>query len=214
MKMSLSLSEIEITRRLQAAYQPLVSSPTDDFADSALQASGMKLKCAAVLIPMAFIDQEWQLVFTRRTDSVESHKGQVSFPGGGCNENETQAEQTALREAEEEVGLNPLDVKILGRLNDVATITHFRVTPVVGIIPWPYGFRLSQMEVNRVFSIPINWMAQPSNWEELNLSPQGNNRTFPVIRYHPFDGEVLWGATARIVHNFLEVLGLIHLNLK
>ena len=96
----------------------------------------------------------------------------------------------------------------------MATITHFRVTPVVGIIPWPYDFRLSQLEVKRVFSIPINWMAQPSNWEELNLSPQGINRTFPVIQYHAFDGEVLWGATARIVHNFLEVLGLIHSNVK
>ena len=141
------------------------------------------MKCAAVLIPMIRKDSDWHLIYTRRTDTVESHKGQVSFPGGGCEDNETQAEQTALREAQEEIGLNPHDVQILGRMNDVATITHFRVTPVVGIIPWPYEFQLSRFEVSRVFSIPLNWMAQPSNWDELNFTSSGFQRTFPVITY-------------------------------
>jgi 8-oxo-dGTP pyrophosphatase MutT (NUDIX family) len=152
---------------------------------------------------------DWHLIFTRRTDTVESHKGQVSFPGGGCEDKETHAEQTALREAQEEIGLNPRDVRILGRLNDVATITYFRVTPVIGIIPWPYEFQLSRDEVSRVFSIPLNWMAQPSNWDEFNFSPEGMQRNFPMITYQPYDGEVLWGASARITQNFLEVLGLI-----
>jgi len=204
------LSEVEITKRLRAAYQPEKSLTTDGYAEAAILTSGKKLKCAAVLIPMIRKDSDWHLIFTRRTDTVESHKGQVSFPGGGCNDNETQAEQTALREAQEEIGLNPLDVRILGRLNDLATITHFRVTPVVGIIPWPYEFHLSRDEVSRVFSIPLNWMAQPSNWDEFNFTPEGMQRAFPVVTYQPYDGEVLWGASARITQNFLEVLGLIH----
>jgi 8-oxo-dGTP pyrophosphatase MutT (NUDIX family) len=204
------LSEIEITKRLQTAYQPGKSLTTDGYAESALLTTGKELKCAAVLIPLVRKESDWHLIFTRRTDTVESHKGQVSFPGGGCDDNETQPEQTALREAQEEIGLNPHDVQILGRMNDVVTITHFRVTPVVGIIPWPYEFHLSRDEVNRVFSIPLNWMAQSSNWDEFNFTPDGIQKAFPVITYHAYDGEVLWGATARITQNFLEVLGLIN----
>jgi len=204
------LSEVEIKKRIQAAYQPGKRSTTDGYAESAILASGKKLKCAAVLIPMIRKDSDWHLIFTRRTDTVDSHKGQVSFPGGGCDDNETQAEQTALREAQEEIGLNPHDVRILGRLNDIATITHFQVTPVVGIIPWPYEFQLSRFEVSRVFSIPLNWMAQSSNWDEFDFTHEGMNRVFPVITYHAYDDEVLWGASARITQNFLEVLGLIH----
>lgn len=203
------LTEIEIKKRLQAAYRPGISVTTDGYAESAILASGKNFKCAAVLMPMFHKDSEWHLIYTRRTDIVESHKGQVSFPGGGCDDSETQAEQTALREAQEEIGLNPKDVQILGRLNDVATITHYRVTPVVGIIPWPYEFKLSRSEVSRVFNIPLNWMALTSNWDEYNFTPDGIQNSFPVITYHPFDGEVLWGASARITQNFLEVLGMI-----
>ena len=203
------LSEFDITKRLQAAYQPGKNIITDGYAESAILTSGKELKCAAVLIPLVQKDTDWHLIFTRRTDNVESHRGQVSFPGGGCDDNEAQPEQTALREAQEEIGLNPHDVQILGRMNDVATITFFRVTPIVGIIPWPYEFQLSRFEVSRVFSIPLNWMAQSSNWDEFEFTPDGFQRAFPVITYHAYEGEVLWGATARITQNFLEVLGLI-----
>lgn len=206
----MQLNDVEISRQLQAAYQPGKRLTTDGYAESAILASGRILKCAAVLIPLIQRDSKWHLVFTRRTDLVESHKGQVSFPGGACDENEIQAEQTALREAQEEIGLNPKDVRILGRLNEVATITYFRVTPVVGVIPWPYDFQLSKIEVSRLFSIPLDWLAEDSNWDEFNFTPDGSKRAFPVITYHPYDGEILWGASARITHNLLEVLGLIH----
>lgn len=203
------LSEVEITNRLQAAYQPGKSLKTDGVAETTTLSSNLQLKCAAVLLPLVRKDSSWHMIFTRRTDSVESHKGQVSFPGGGCNDSETRAEQTALREAQEEIGLSPQDVQILGRLNDVVTITHFRVTPVVGVIPWPYEFQLSQHEVSRVFSIPLQWMAEPGNWDEITFTPDGTRRSFRVITYHVYDGEVLWGASARITHDFLEILGLI-----
>jgi len=210
LEMTEPLSEVEIVQRLRLAYRPGSELTTDGYAGSAILASENSLKCAAVLIPMFRKGPDWHLIFTRRTDTVESHKGQVSFPGGGCDQNETQAEQTALREAQEEIGLDPRDVQILGRLNDVATITHYRVTPVIGIIPWPYQFQLSQNEVSRVFSIPLDWMAQNSNWDEFDFTPEGIHRAFPVVTYHPYDGEILWGASARITHNFLEVLGMIH----
>ncbi|MFH1906045.1 MAG: CoA pyrophosphatase, partial [Chloroflexota bacterium] len=155
--------------------------------------------------------------FTRRTNDVEHHKGQVSFPGGGCDAQDATPEQTALREAYEEIGLEPGDVRLLGRLNEMVTITRFRVTPVVGVIPWPYDFRLSAVEVERVFSIPLTWLAQPVNWEEHNITPlvtaqvqvDGEPRSFPVISYHPYDGEILWGASARMTQDFLKVLDLL-----
>jgi len=80
-------------------------------------------------------DGEWHLLFTRRSDSVENHKGQVSFPGGACDGGETTPEETALREAQEEIGIEPRQVRVLGRLNSMLTITSFMVTPVVGVIP-------------------------------------------------------------------------------
>jgi 8-oxo-dGTP pyrophosphatase MutT (NUDIX family) len=114
-----------------------------------------KVKCAAVLVPLVFVDGDWHLLYTRRADRVESHKGQVSFPGGACDAGETTPEQTALREAHEEVGILPQDVRVLGRLTHMITITHFRVTPVVGVVPWPYVFRVGNEEVARVFTIPL-----------------------------------------------------------
>jgi 8-oxo-dGTP pyrophosphatase MutT (NUDIX family) len=146
---------------------------------------------------------EWHLLFTRRTDKVESHKGQVSFPGGACDEGETTPEQTALREADEEIGVNPNDVKVLGRLANLITISHFRVTPVVGVVKWPTVFRVGEHEVARVFTIPLGWLSNPSNrWQ---FEVQGRKRS--LIAYHPYDGELLWGATARMTVDFLKVLG-------
>jgi len=165
-----------------------------------------QLKCAAVLVPLVWHDDEWHLLFTRRTDHVESHKGQVSFPGGACEEGETTPEQTALREAHEEVGINPKDVRVLGRLANLITISHFRVTPVVGVIRWPYIFRLENAEVARVFTMPLEWLAQPSNRRQFWV-PIGNRK---VIVYHSYDGEVLWGATARMTVDFLEAVEAIY----
>jgi 8-oxo-dGTP pyrophosphatase MutT (NUDIX family) len=201
------LTETTITERLRLAYQPGVVASTDGYAE---MYAGVQLKCAAVLLPLVWWKDEWHLVFTRRTEVVEHHKGQVSFPGGGCNEGEINPEQTALREAEEEIGLSAGDVRLLGRLNEVLTITRFRVTPVVGVMPWPYEVRLEPAEVERVFTIPLLWLAQPENWEEQQATPAGMPRPFLVISYHPYDGEILWGASARMTHNFLSVLGLLN----
>ena len=162
------------------------------------------LKCAAVLVPLTYYQNEWHLLFTRRTDRVESHKGQVSFPGGGCDEGESTPEQTALREAHEEVGLDPNQVRILGRLTNMITITSFRVTPVVGVIPWPTVFRIGEHEVARVFTIPLLWLANKHNRWEFTMF--GRNRS--LIAYQPYDGELLWGATARMTVDFLKALGI------
>ncbi len=200
--MPITLTEDYISLRLTAAIEAADPS-SDGYAEIDLN-DDARLKCAAVLIPLVWQDDEWHLLFTRRTDRVESHKGQVSFPGGACDEGETTPEETALREADEEIGLHPRDVKVLGRIANMITITYFRVTPVVGVIRWPNVFRVGEHEVARVFTIPLAWLANPMNRWEFQMP--GRNRT--LIAYHPYDGELLWGATARMTVDFLKVLGL------
>jgi 8-oxo-dGTP pyrophosphatase MutT (NUDIX family) len=162
-----------------------------------------QLKCAAVLVPLAYHDEAWHLLFTRRAERMVSHQGQVSFPGGACDDGETTPEETALREAHEEIGLLPEDVRVLGRLNTMVTITSFHVTPVVGVISWPYVFRVQNTEVARVFTIPLLWLADTRNRWEFAFP----GRPHSLIAYHPFDGELLWGATARMTVDFLHMLG-------
>lgn len=200
--MPIQLTAEFISERLTEALQ-LAGPSSDGYAEIELDDES-RLKCAAVLVPLVWQDDEWHLLFTRRTDRVESHKGQVSFPGGACDEGETIPEATALREAEEEIGLDPENVRVLGRLTNLITVSHFRVTPVVGvIIKWPTVFRVGEHEVARVFTMPLGWLANELNRWQFEIP--GRNRA--VIAYHPYDGELLWGATARMTVDFLKVLG-------
>jgi 8-oxo-dGTP pyrophosphatase MutT (NUDIX family) len=200
--MPITLTEEYISLRLTEALE--AADPSQDGYSELDINDGKNLKCAAVLVPLVWHDEEWHVLYTRRTDRVESHKGQVSFPGGACDEGETTPEQTALREADEEIGLSPSDVRVLGRLSNMITITYFRVTPVVGVIKWPAVFKVGEHEVARVFTIPLGWLANPSNrWQ---FDRPGTDRS--LIAYHPYDGELLWGATARMTVDFLKVLGL------
>jgi 8-oxo-dGTP pyrophosphatase MutT (NUDIX family) len=164
---------------------------------------------AAVLIPFVRDVDEWHLLFIRRTKNInDRHGGQVAFPGGRCDQGERYAESAALREASEEIGVLPGDVQILGKLRDMLTITNYRVTPVVGMIPWPYDLIPQPEEVSRIFTIPLRWIADSQNrfLRHRALHPQGES--IPVIYFDPYDGETLWGATARITMLLLEALGL------
>ena len=198
--MPITLTEEYISHRLQAA---LAGDPSSDGFSEIQLTEETTLKCAAVLIPLVWQAEEWHVLFTRRTDRVESHKGQVSFPGGACDEGETTSEETALREAEEEIGIPPREVRVLGRLSNLITITYFRVTPVVGVIRWPAVFRVGEHEVARIFTIPLAWLANPSNRWQFEVPGTGRS----LIAYHPYDGELLWGATARMTVDFLNVIG-------
>ena len=199
--MPITLTQEQISQCLQAAISDDPSS--DGFSEVELTEE-TRLKCAAVLVPLVWHDEEWHLLYTRRTDTVESHKGQVSFPGGACDEGETTPEETALREANEEIGLDPKDVIVLGRLPNLITITYFRVTPVIGVVKWPAVFRVGEHEVARIFTIPLAWLSNRSNRWQFEMP----GRARSLIAYHPYDGELLWGATARMTVDFLVVLGL------
>jgi len=196
------LTEGQIAEMLQRAATGSGAS-SDGYAEIDITDS-TELKCAAVLIPLVQDRGDWNILYTRRTQRVESHKGQVSFPGGGCDEGETSLEQTALREVQEEIGIEPEAVRVLGRLTSMVTVTSFRVTPVVGVLNWPTVFRLNETEVERIFTVPLAWLANTRNrWE---LPFPGGNRS--VVVYHPFDGELVWGATARMTVDFLHAVGL------
>ncbi|WKZ38916.1 MAG: CoA pyrophosphatase [Anaerolineales bacterium] len=197
----MDLTREYIAKRLLDAQE---NAPADEYAEMALKPD-TRLKCAAVLLPLMRFDDQWHVLFTRRTDRVESHKGQVSFPGGACDEGETTPEQTALREAEEEIGVNPADVQVIGRLSRLITISNFRVSPIVGVIPFPYAFKIAGVEVARVFTIPLLWLANRSNYWEFSFG----NSDRSLIAYHPYDGELLWGATARMTVTFLKTLGFL-----
>jgi 8-oxo-dGTP pyrophosphatase MutT (NUDIX family) len=194
------LTTAHITQKLQEAHAD--SDRSAEYAEMAVSPD-TRLKCAAVLLPLMHFDGEWHILYTRRTDRVESHKGQVSFPGGACDEGETTPEQTALREMEEEIGVSPTDVQLLGRLSRLVTVSSFRVSPIVGVIPFPYAFKVAGVEVARVFTIPLLWLANRNNYWEFSLGDPDRS----VIAYHPYDGELLWGATARMTVNFLKTLG-------
>ena len=200
-----NLTEMDIAGCLKLAYQEGVIAASDEVPGWINEDN---LHCAAVLIPLAWYQGEWHVILTRRSDKVDTHPGQVSFPGGGCNREDSSAEATALREAEEEIGLSPGHVRLLGRLNDVVTITHYRVTPIVGVVPWPYQVKPAPDEVARVFTIPLGWLADRGNCRETPFTPGGSERPVPIIIYDPYDEEILWGISGRMIRQLLEVLGL------
>ena len=164
---------------------------------------------AEVLVPILKQDHKWHVLFTRRTSSLPEHSGQVAFPGGRADPNDDSLEVTALREAQEEINLSPSDVRILGRLREIRTISNYCVMPIVGRIPWPYEFQLAREEVSRVFTIPLDWLADLKNHEIKFRELPSPHSPVPVIYFNRFDGELLWGISAEITLNFLESLQLI-----
>jgi 8-oxo-dGTP pyrophosphatase MutT (NUDIX family) len=165
------------------------------------------LRKAAVLIPLLCDGDRWRLLFIRRTETVQDHKGQVSFPGGAYETTDANMEATALRETWEEVGIPPAEINLLGKLPVFNTISSFSITPVVGQIPWPCALKLEPAEVSRVFTIPIEWLADPAHWSEKPYV-RPNGREEKVIFFDHYDGELLWGITARITLDFLKLLNL------
>jgi 8-oxo-dGTP pyrophosphatase MutT (NUDIX family) len=162
---------------------------------------------AAVLVPLLPVDGALHVLFTRRATSLPHHQGQVAFPGGSRDEGDADAEATALREADEEIGLRPADVRVLGRLDDIETVaSRFRITPVVGVVPHPYPWRPCAREVDAIFTVPVHDLTAPGVEREELWDFDG--RQIP-IRLFPVAGQVIWGATHRITRNFLDVFAQV-----
>ena len=161
---------------------------------------------AAVLVPIIDDGDPVRLLLTRRTDDLPTHRGQVAFPGGFMDSGEHDPVQTALREAEEEVGLLRERVEILGSLDDhIARTATVAVTPIVGrIIDLP-PLTPGTGEVARIFTIPLEDLANPDRWSERTERARG--RTYRVAAFD-HEGETLWGLSGRITLQLLELLGL------
>lgn len=161
---------------------------------------------AAVLVPLYVDRVTWHILFTQRTDSVDVHKGQVSFPGGRIEPSDRRYVDTALREASEEINLRPGDVQVLGEMDEFPTLTGFVVTPVVALIPWPYPLRPNPIEVASTFGVPLDWLAEPANVETRKYTSPFSPAEVPVHFFRPYDGHTIWGATARIALRLVEII--------
>jgi 8-oxo-dGTP pyrophosphatase MutT (NUDIX family) len=158
---------------------------------------------SAVLLPLYHKEKEYYLLFTERTQQVKDHKGQISFPGGVYQEEDGTLVNTALRECAEEIGMAPESVRILGELDDIITLTsNYIVSPFVAIIPYPYEFRISQHEIEEVIEVPVSALLDKSSLRE-EIEVVGGKPE--VMRYYRYRGKVIWGATARILYQFLNI---------
>ncbi|MFN3431468.1 MAG: NUDIX hydrolase [Candidatus Sericytochromatia bacterium] len=159
---------------------------------------------AAVLVPLFWREGVLHVLFTKRTDTVSTHKGQISFPGGRVEAHDETLLHTALRESHEEIGLAPEHVRVLGALDDTVTLRAMRITPYVGLIPEPYPFTLQTDEVAYLLDVPLAHFLDPSRLriEEMR-HPDGVVRP---VHYYTMGSELIWGATARIVKEWLDAM--------
>ena len=156
---------------------------------------------AAVLLPLFVRDGALRVLLTRRTDTVEHHRGQISFPGGVEEEDDDSPWATAMRETEEELGIAPGDVRLLGALTPLVTVTDFFVEPFVGAIPYPHVLKPAAAEIAEVIDVPIAALLDPKVLERRMLP----GRDEPTLFYH-YGSHVIWGATARMLAELLDAL--------
>ncbi len=187
----------ELRSRLKRA-PPTFALFGDDGTEGRQDAS----TAAAVLIPVVQ-HEELTVLFTQRTAHLKSHAGQVSFPGGRAEPGDASAEYTALREAEEEIGLPRERVEVLGRLPEYRTRTGFRVTPVIGVVAPPLALAPDPREVESVFEVPLAVLLEERNRERRTREFQGLQVGYYVYEYQ---GHVIWGATAGMLVNLHKML--------
>jgi 8-oxo-dGTP pyrophosphatase MutT (NUDIX family) len=159
---------------------------------------------SAVLIPLYQEDRQYYIIFIKRTMTVKTHQGQISFPGGMRDKGDKTLRDTALRESEEEIGLRPEDVNVLGELDDeITTTSNYIVTPFIATIPWPYQFTPNRAEVAKIISVPIAALmdkdCRKPETETLN------GKKVQSFAYY-YQETRIWGATARILNKLLEII--------
>lgn len=159
---------------------------------------------AAVLVPLFYKNGRVHVLLTKRSDHVEHHKGEISFPGGKLDSTDADFLSCALRETTEEIGVEPRDVRILGELDDFYTVaTGFLVVPFVGIIPYPYDFHTSPREIDRLLGVPFEVFFDPARRSEDVWNINGNQVEVISYKWCQYN---IWGATARILKHFADIL--------
>jgi 8-oxo-dGTP pyrophosphatase MutT (NUDIX family) len=162
-----------------------------------------KVTCAAVLIPLLIRNEGLSVLLTQRTDHLHDHAGQISFPGGRMDPDDSNPNETALRESEEEIGLERAGVEIIGHLPQYLTVSGYSVTPVVGLVKPQAEYTLDAFEVADVFEVPLHFLMDPANhqvrvWE----GDEGSRRFYSI----PYENRFIWGATAGMLRNLYHLL--------
>lgn len=161
------------------------------------------IRQSAVLILLADCADGVRVLLTERSNDVRDHKGQVSFPGGVIDPDDADATAAAIREAVEEVGLDPSRLRLVGRIDDYVTITNYHITPVVGFLPDFEGLSPRTGELGEVFAFPIEWMLDGSRIERIDGRDFGRDEDVLFIAW---EGHLIWGATARMLYSLLEIV--------
>jgi 8-oxo-dGTP pyrophosphatase MutT (NUDIX family) len=159
---------------------------------------------SAVLVPIFKKQGQYHLLFIKRTETVKEHKGQISFPGGTHEQEDITLLDTALRECTEEIGLRAEDVEVLGELDDeVTTTSNYIVSPFIAAIPWPYQFKVNEVEVEEIIEIPVSALLDENCLQQDTELLDG--KLVDSYNYY-YQRRVIWGATARILNRFLNIL--------
>ena len=166
-----------------------------------------RLRPAAVLIPVVFRPGGGKVILTRRPEFLKHHPGQVAFPGGKIETSDSGPVAAALREAREEIGLDPEAVDVIGTIPDHVTVTGFRVTPVIGIVAGPYRPGPFSGEVEEVFEVPLAHVLDPGNYRIAARDWRGERRLYYIVPYGP---HYIWGATARMLRMLVACVGTEH----
>jgi 8-oxo-dGTP pyrophosphatase MutT (NUDIX family) len=191
-----------ISERLQAwLVRSNIAGVGDEVWD--LRSDQSELTPAAVLIPIIRRESGLTVLFTQRASHLADHAGQISFPGGRTEPQDPTMEETALREMEEEIGLDRGRVAVLGRLPDYFTGTGFRVTPVVGWIEPEFSLAPDPFEVAEVFEVPLAFLLDPANHQEKSGVWQGRERQYYAM---PYQSYYIWGATAGMLRSLYMAL--------
>ena len=163
---------------------------------------------SSVLLPLFIKDGQYWILLIRRADTVKYHGGEISFPGGVVEEGDENLERTAKREAFEEVGILGDDVEILGPLDDVSTVTsNFIIHPFIGIVPFPYSFKINRQEVNHLIEIPLQFFLKSPHPKPIAIEYKESDLKTPAFEY---DGAIIWGATERILENLIALISSVN----
>lgn len=194
-------------RQLEAHWQELLVrrslKPIGDLEFRPLPGKSRTSLTPAAVLLLLERTPGYHLVLTKRTQSVEHHKGEISFPGGMRDPGDANAISTALRETQEELGVEPKDVTVLGRLGELITVTEFEVTAFVGVIEAGYPLHPQKTEVERVLHVPLSHICEADSWFIEKRTWNGKSYELSSCR---FGDDVIWGATARILLQFLRVV--------
>ena len=188
---------IDIIRNQLPPYQEATWDDTEGYTN---------LKQAAVLLPLAYLQEKLVLIFTKRTDGLAQHANQVSFPGGMRESQDLTPITTALRETSEEIGISEKEIDILGMIAPSYSSTGFYVQPVVGFLLLDMnGMKINSTEVRRLFCVPLSWLKRQRNHYQADYQTSSGD-IHRLWFFRKFEGEIIWGLTAQITLDFLQLI--------